>query len=382
MKVIGYYILVMFLFFSCTNSEKTVLEQELKAELTNIRNEVGIPGINVAIVMPDNHIVAISDGFSDKEKQVLMKPQDKMFSGSTGKTFCAAIILQLIDERELHIDDKLSEYFGDEEWFAKIPNADKLTLKMLLNHTSGIPRYVFDDQIWKIMHDNPDKTWTGVERLSFIFNAEPVHEAGKSWGYSDTNYIILGMLIEKITGNEYYTELQNRILTPMELSNTLPANSREIDGLIPGYSTFSEELYIPEKVLLDNGKFCFNPQMEFTGGGIACTASDLARWGKMYYSGKVFSEKSLNMLRSAYSFPTTLADSARYGIAAFVWNENCKFSYGHTGFFPGYVTIFEYYPDIDISIAMQWNTDKKNPNKSLHQYVKDIKKIIAKNKSF
>ena len=317
--------IISVLLLSCT-SQNLSTDEKLKSELEKIRKEVGIPGINLAIVMPDEKIISVSAGYSDKENKILMKPEDKMFSGSTGKTFCAAIILQLIDEGVIEVDDMLSKYFGEEEWFLKIPNANDVTIRTLLNHTSGIPRYVFDETIWKTMQENPDKTWTGVERLSYIFNAEPVHEAGKGWGYSDTNYIILGMLIEKLTGNEYYAELEKRIFKPMELGNTLPGNSREIEGLITGYSVHTDELFVPEKVLLDNGKFCFNPQMEFTGGGIACTASDLARWGKMYYGGKVFSEKALNMLRSAYAQPTTLADSARYGFAAF--SEVFKGCYG------------------------------------------------------
>lgn len=378
MRRIIVFLFTATLIYSCSKKPKSGLESDLKIELKKIISENNIPGINLAIVMPDNEVITVSAGYSDKEKQILMKPEDKMFSGSTGKTFCAAIILQLIDEGKLNVDDLISKYFGNEEWFLRIPNANEITIRMLLNHTSGIPRYVFDDSIWKTMQEDPEKIWTGVERLSYIFDAEPVHPAGKGWGYSDTNYIILGMLIEQITGNEYYTELTKRILNPMNLSNTLPGNTREIPGLIPGYSAFSEALFIPEKVLLNDGKFAFNPQMEFTGGGIACTTSDLAKWGKFYYGGKVFSKESLEMMRTPSDQKTTLDDNAGYGFAAFVWNENDQISYGHTGFFPGYVTIFKYIPKLDISIAMQWNTDKKNPDKSLHSYLNDIKIILEK----
>jgi D-alanyl-D-alanine carboxypeptidase len=183
------------------------------------------------------------------------------------------------------------------------------------------------------------------------------------------------MLIEQITGNEYYAELTKRIFEPMNLVNTLAANKRELQGLIPGYSVLTKELFVPEKVLLDNGKFAFNPQMEFTGGGIVCTASDLAKWAKIYYSGKVFSEESLNMMRTPSNQKTYLGKDVGYGFAAFVWNENEQISYGHTGFFPGYVTILEYVPELDISIGMQWNTDQKG-KKSLHQYLNEIKKLL------
>ncbi|HAF27949.1 MAG TPA: hypothetical protein DCG75_02780 [Bacteroidales bacterium] len=378
MRKILTFLFIASLIYSCSIKPKSGLESDLKTELEKIISENNIPGINLAIVMPNNEIIAVSAGYSDKEKQILMKPEDVMLSGSTGKTFCAAIILQLIDEGKLDVDDPISKYFGNEEWFTRLPNANEVTIRMLLNHTSGIPRYVFDDSIWKTMQEDPEKIWTGVERLSYIFDSEPVHPAGKGWGYSDTNYIILGMLIEQLTGNEYYAELTQRILNPMNLSNTLPGNTRKIPGLIPGYSAFSKELFVPEKVLLDDGKFAFNPQMEFAGGGIACTTSDLAKWGKIYYGGQVFSKESLEMMRTPSNQETTLDDNAGYGFAAFIWNENDQLSYGHTGFFPGYVTIFEYIPDLGISIGMQWNTDKKNPDKSLHQYLNDIKKIIKK----
>ena len=113
--------------------------------------------------------------------------------------------------------------------------------------------------------------------------------------------------------------------------------------------------------------------------GIVCTASDLAKWGKMYYDGQVVSEKALNMLKTSGTLETSLDDNAKYGFAAIIWDDSCPVSYGHTGFFPGYVTIVEYIPKLDLSIAMQWNTDNKNPDKSLHMYLNDIKKIIEKN---
>lgn len=372
MRIFFLSIVSVLIFVNCSNNNQS--EEKLKSELEKIRQELDIPGINLAIVTPDKNI-AVSVGYSDKENKIIMNPEDVMFSGSTGKTFCAAIILQLIDEGKLGVDDQISKYFGQEEWFDKIPNAHDVTIRMLLNHTSGIPRYVFDDSVWKTVQENPDKTWTGVERLAYIFDAKPVHEAGKGWAYSDTNYIILGMLIEKLTENDYYSELSNRILKPYELTKTYPGNSREIPGLVTGYTGYTEIFHLPEKVLLGNGKFAFNPQMEFTGGGIACTASDLAKWGKIYYSGKLFSDKSLQMLRTDSGFKTSLADNAGYGFAAFIWNDNDQISYGHTGMFPGYVTIVEYIPALNICLAMQWNTDQKNPEKSLYQYLKDLKKV-------
>ena len=372
-------ILIASLFIFGCQTEKDKKEAQIRSELQKIIQEVGIPGINLAISLPDEEIWTIAEGYSDKEKQALMQPEDVMFSGSTGKTFCAAIILQLQDEGKLNVDDSLSKYFGSEEWFKKIPNAESITLRMLLNHTTGFERYEFDDSISIKLKENPDKIWTGEERLSHIYGKPALHEPGKGWAYSDTNYIILGMLIEKLIGNEYYSELEKRFFQPLKLESTFPGNSRKIERLIPGYSIYSKAFAVPEKVLLDDGRFAFNPQMEFTGGGIACTASDLANWGRLYYSGKLFTQDSYRLMITPAAFRTTLDDNAKYGMACIIWNNDGVVSFGHTGFFPGYVTIVEYIPRQDICIAMQWNTDKKNPEKSLHKYLDNIKSVLKTN---
>jgi len=231
MRKIVLLILTSIFIFSC-QSEKSKKELQIKSELQKMIQEVGIPGVNMAISMPNNEIWTISEGFSDKEKQVLMKPEDVMFSGSTGKTFCAALILQLQDEGKLNVDDSLSKYFGDEEWFDKIPNAKGLTLRMLLNHTTGLERYEFDDSIAIKLSQNPDKIWTGVERLSHIFGKPALHEPGKGWAYSDTNYIILGMLIEKLIDNEYYSDLKKYCLMMENLLLIRKWNLQEVVLLV------------------------------------------------------------------------------------------------------------------------------------------------------
>ena len=90
--------------------------------------------------------------------------------------------------------------------------------------------------------------WTPEDRLKYVFDDQPLHPAGKGWGYSDTNYIILGMIIEKIMGTTYYDLLHKRILEPLDLKNTIPATQRELEGLSSGYSGYGEILGTPEKV--------------------------------------------------------------------------------------------------------------------------------------
>lgn len=362
--IIAAFILSGYELSTCNDSD---IKKELQAELDSIALDPDIPGISVAIVMPGDKLIHITSGLADREKNILMTPEHKLFTGSIGKTYVAALALQLIEEGKLDIDDPVKEYLGTESWFSRIPNSDSLTIHMLLTHTSGITRWVFKPGLWERAMENPDMTWTPEERLSYVFDDEPLHAAGRGWGYSDTNYIILGMIIEKIMNSSYYDLLKKRILEPLNLANTIPAIQRELPGLSPGYTGYTEALGIPEKVSED-GIMVFNPQMEWTGGGLIVTTADLALWAKYLYEGKLLNEATLRMMTEPVPFRAALPDGAKYGMGTFVWETDYGKSYGHSGFMPGYMALMEYLPEYGFSIAIQLNTDQ-GIKKSLYNYL-------------
>jgi len=230
---------------------------------------------------------------------------------------------------------------------------------------------VMKPEIWDTIHANPDKIWTYKDRLSVIFNDSPVHEAGKDWSYSDTNYILLGMLIEKLTGNPYYDEVNSRILIPLQLTSTHAAIIRDIEDLPVGYSKLPEMFRMPEIVVVD-GKYAFNPQMEWTGGGMASTTPDLARWAKIYYEGQLFSDSLLNKITTPNSNAKMLDDSLAYGMGSFIYKTKFGKALGHTGFVPGFVSIFAYYPDKKIAVALQINCDYAADKLKLIDYLDKI----------
>jgi len=298
-----------------------------------------------------------------------------MFSGSIGKTFAAAVILQLADEGKIDLNRKAVKYLRVEKWMSRVPNLEKVTVKMLLNHTTGIPRYAFDPSVWDEVKENPDKIWSGKDRLSKVFDMKSLHGPGKGWAYSDTNYIVLGMIIEKVTGKEYYSEIKKRFLLPLELKKTVPSDRRSLPGLIPGYCSV-KALLLPHKVGVDS-LFPFNPQMEWTGGGVVTNTSDLVKWGRLYYGGKLFSGKMLKQALSPAWHETDLTDNALYGFAAIIWENRLGTSYGHTGFFPGYVSIVQYYPRQDTVFAMQVNSDKLPAGQTIFQLLnRMVQKIL------
>ncbi len=339
------------------NRKPDNLPKRLQIILDSLTGTGVIPGITFAVRLNDGSLLSLASGFSDQEERTMMKPDALIFSGSVGKTYVAALVLKLQEKGLLKISDKAGKYLEGEDWFGMVPNASEMTLEMLLNHTAGVPEYVYDRTIWETLRQNPDKTWSVAERLSFVSGHSPSNPAGKGWAYADSHYILLGLIIEKVTSKDYYDVLNEMILHPCHLKNTRPATRRSFPGLPAGYTALADEMLLPEKVCT-KGLYAFNPQLEWTGGGLVTTVSDLCLWASELYGGKVVSKKSLESMTTPAPLKTTLVENAGYGLGCFVGENNGVRYYGHTGFVPGYITILHYLPDRRISMAMQFNCDK------------------------
>lgn len=359
------------------NNHRTLEEcrEQLQIQLNRLVKETTFPGATLAVVFPNNEYIHIAAGFSDLETRAEMKPGSRIFSGSIGKTFVAAVVLQLIEEGKLALDEKVGTYFYDCQWFPRVPNSSSLTVKMLLNHTGGLPEHILDDGFRTSLIKNPDRVYKPGELISYILDKKPVHEAGNGWSYSDTDYIFLGMIIEKITGRTYYEELTKRILKPFQLNQTSPSDSRELPGLVPGY-TGKEPFGFPGKVLV-NGKYVVNPQFEWTGGGLVTTSLDLARWAKLLFEGKVINPASVQKMLGIVDIQEK-PDILGYGLGVFVWQSDNGLIYGHSGIFPGYQSIMEYFPNYKFAIALQINIDRTilEQAKNLHKYISVFIPII------
>jgi D-alanyl-D-alanine carboxypeptidase len=283
-----------------------------------------------------------------------MLPSDRMLQGSVGKTYFAAVATQLVGEGLLDLDAQASDYLGDRPWFSRIPNASSITVRNLMNHTSGVMRYEFKEQFVTDLRADPDRHWEPEDLVAYVLDEEPSFAAGQGWEYSDTNYILLGMIIEEITGRDLYAEVESRLLTPLGLRNTVPSDGRTIPGLVQGYAGAGNPFTGTDEVLLADGRFVINPQFEWAGGGFASTTEDLARWAKAVYEGDAFSPDLLD--RVLDGVPARLGPGARYGLGVIIMNTPLGTSYGHSGFFPGYLTDVAYFPQQRIAVAFQVNT--------------------------
>jgi D-alanyl-D-alanine carboxypeptidase len=121
-----------------------------------------------------------------------------------------------------------------------------------MNHTSGLPRYVFAKKFLDDVKQNPLKSRSPRECLGVILDAKPTHAVGEEWGYSDTNYLLLGLIIEKVTGRSFYEETQQRLLDPLKLKRTLPTAQAELPGLTQGYIGKNNPFGLPKKTVVNS----------------------------------------------------------------------------------------------------------------------------------
>lgn len=356
------------------NRQQLILE--LQQVLDSIVIADSIPGSAFCVLFPDSQLISISSGYADKEKNIKMPIDPIIFSGSIGKTFVAATALKLVEDGLISLDTLVKTYFSEEQWFDSIPNSREMTIRMLMNHTSGIPDYVYKKEIWESIHQNPDKEWTGKERMMFIANDTALFKAGQGWSYADANYILLGMVIEKVSGKLLYDLCLENFIEPLRLVNTQPAISREIKGLVSGYTSYSEMMLLPTKPAED-GVYAMNPQFEWAGGGFTTNVSDLAKWAKALFGGQCLSEEMMKEMFTPVKFPTGLYEDASYGLGTFIGQTDSILYYGHTGFFPGYTSAVEYIPSLDIAIAMQSNTDHFPKGKHKVGYLNLLKALVV-----
>ncbi len=333
--------------------ETAVLQQKLQAGLNEWHKAGKFAGATLGVCLADGNCFGLATGFSDLEKKTPMKPTDIMAAGSVGKTYAAAVALQLVKEGKINLDDRVEKYLGKEVWFARLPNAKDITVRQLMNHTSGLVRYEFKDQFTKDLTANPDKVWRPEELVAYLLDEKAPFEAGKGWDYSDTNYIVLGMIIEKVTGKKFYDEAAKRVLKPLKFEKTYPQDRREIKGLIQGYAGANNPFGGTDEMIKD-GKFAINPQFEWTGGGYVSNAEDLARWAKAMYEGRAFDAALLTEMLAGV--PAKLGRDTKYGLGVIIRPTPAGLAYGHSGFFPGYMTDMMYFPEHKISVAVQVNS--------------------------
>lgn len=341
---------------SHTQEPATTRLEKCQAKLEELRQQRKFPGATFAFVGEDGFQGNCAVGFSDIGGSVLLKPEDRMLAGSIGKTYVAAVAMHQVAAGKLNLDQKISQWLGEEPWFKRLQNHQDITVRSLLRHTSGVTEHVRLDTFHTALRATPLKVWKPEELLSFVFDLDPLFEVDNGWSYADTNYILTGMVLERIDERSFYAQAQELLLDPLKLKHTIPSNQRKLPGLVAGYpSLMKEQFGMPDKTLDENGLFAINPQLEWTGGGFCTNSMDLALWAKRLYEGQAFDSKLLAQMLDGV--PAQLSQGDKYGLGVILWSGSYGKAFGHSGWFPGYLSEMAYFPDHKLALAIQFNTD-------------------------
>jgi D-alanyl-D-alanine carboxypeptidase len=274
--------------------------------LIDTSNQEKFSGIYVSISYPNNDDIIKKNFFAGKTEH---NPQSSSITrntlydiGSITKSYTSAIILQLEEEGLLDINDSIGK------WFPQYPMWKNVTIKQLLNMTSGIPNYSSTQEFDTFIENNPTANITNELLLSFAHPNQAV-TPGKKYEYSNTNYILAGMIIEQVTKQKFNSVLQTRILDKLNMKNTYyPSGDdwKKINAIIYPHKAHGYFYDYKEHKLLDLTNV--NLSWAGTAGAIVSTPSDQVKWVNALYHGDIFSEnyrqKSLGELMSVVSMKT------------------------------------------------------------------------------
>ncbi|MFB6723990.1 serine hydrolase domain-containing protein [Kribbella sp. NPDC056345] len=245
--------------------------------------------------------------------------------GSVTKTFVATVVLQLVDEQRVRLDDPIARYLP-----GVVPDGERITVRQVLDHTSGIYDYAHDPG-WST------NRWRGADRfrhyepsqlLEVAFSHPPYFPPGTGWHYSNTNYIVAGLLIERVTGRSYGAEISRRILRPLRLTQTsLPGDRPGLPSPhAPGYTSVDGKLV--DATLM-------NPSLDWAAGEMISTTADLNRFFDALFAARLTSKAALAEMRRYV--PAT--DLFEYGLGLQRFRLPCGTTVeGHSGQILGYTT--------------------------------------------
>jgi len=335
-------------------------EARFQAELEQIVEQYELPGATAAFTLADGTTEVVAAGLADVATGEPMRPASRMLAASIGKTFVAATVLALHQEGRLDLDDSLSSWLGHRDWFARLPNADTITLRQLLRHQSGLPDHVDDPAFhtaWQQHRTDGDAPLGPEDLIAFVLDHPPLFAAGQGWSYTDTGYLLLGLVIEGASGRSYYESVTDRFLEPLGLDATTPSDRTDLPGLATGYLSPDNPMSLPAETTVRPAVMAWDPRLEWTGGGLVSNPGDLTRWAWALFGGHALQEPYLETLLDAVPLDTT-ASGPRYGLGVLLRPEGpLGPTYGHAGWIPGYVSSLRYFPDEGIAVAFQVNTD-------------------------
>jgi D-alanyl-D-alanine carboxypeptidase len=334
----------------------STLQPQIEEQMTNLR----IPGALVYVDVPGEGTWSQAFGTGNLEGDTPITPNDHFRIGSNTKTFTGTVILQLFDEGKLGLDDPVSEYQPE------VPNGENITIRQLLNMTSGLFNYAEDEDFNQTLDAEPQKAWEPRELIEIGFQHEPDFSPGDGFHYSNTNTVLLGMIIEQLTGQPLEQEYQDRIFAPLGMSNTLlpERSSAAIPDPHPRgymYQTNVESLntselqgekaeQADESAGEPNDVTDDNPSWTWAAGGAISTVNDLIVWAEADATGALVSPEAQKERLTWVSPPPS--PGTQYGLAIAEFPGGFI---GHDGQLPGFNSFVGHNPETGATIVVVTN---------------------------
>ena len=308
------------------------------------------PGALLYVAAPELGVWSGAAGVADVETGEAMRPNSKFGIGSITKTFVSVVVLQLVEGGVLSLDDTLPEVLP-EETAAKFPGSDRATVRMLLNHTSGIPEWVSQTTHEAVAAD-PSTIWD-IETVLDLAAAQAAYfPPGEGYMYSNTDYTLLGMIIEQATGQSWREEVRSRILEPLGMGDTVvrdPGDTSMPDGHAHGYGDLGSGV-----VDITNA----DPSMAGAAGGnaIVSTTADLSLFLEAVLAGELFHDPAtLAEMMTFVDAPDEQGIPYWYGLGMEKYIIDGITLIGHAGGAVGYGSVMYHAPDYGATIVASGN---------------------------
>ncbi|HKG57934.1 MAG TPA: serine hydrolase [Candidatus Limnocylindrales bacterium] len=333
------------------------LGQSLQASLDRLRKKAGIPGVSATVMFPDGTSWTGVSGLADVKSGRKVAPDTAFAVGSVSKTFLAALVLELASEGKLDLGGSVAKYLPTIRIDARV------TVRQLLDHTSGLFDFFFSPGIDRALQSNRTAEWTPTKTLTFV--RKPYFRPGKGWHYSNTNYLLLGMIAEKVGGTTLAHEYRSRFLEPLAMTTAFYQAVEIPRGpTAHGYRFRGTKPSLPAIDISDGtGIMPFRSVVTAAGGAgsVAASSADVARWAQGLYGGLVLSTADLALMLGDVGQTAKYHPRIPYGLGVQAVAVNGYRAYGHSGRLQGFQAVVRYLPDQRVTVAVLTNQSRSDP---------------------
>jgi D-alanyl-D-alanine carboxypeptidase len=328
----------------------TTSAQTLQSTLDKWRLRADIPAVVLGVADSDGTWMSAS-GTLERAGTTPVTTEARFRIASITKVFVSVVVLQLVQEGKLDLDDPLSRHLPDYR-------EQRVTIRQLLNHTSGIPDYSMSDGFNKELLNHRERQWTAAEVLALVKDTEPDFAPGTDYAYSNTDYILLGEVIGEISGRSWAQEVRRRILDPLNLDSTHIAGFERVpEPVIPGYFDADNDGDVEN--IETGGPWPALETSEGPAGAMISTAPDLLAFGDALFHERLVSEPTLRAMVADGPYHPRFSN---YGLGLEILRPDYRTTmWGHGGFVPGFKSALWYVPSRDAVIVVLANDARANP---------------------